>query len=197
MQSVLMVLRDDEVIEYECQLSDLSEGGCAVRASLGEDTGVAVAVLHVSAPNFDIELEVAGRLCWNQQTSVGKETFGLRFRRPLDPNLIDQMVDHGLVTRRQEARLPAGISIQIRRSHGKPEVSDVRLEDVSASGLRLTTTGDLEVSERMLVTMPSGDSGTVKVVWVGQSQGRTECGCVFQNLRSAQAIGDAMNCVAY
>ncbi|MCC9642133.1 PilZ domain-containing protein [Rhodopirellula sp. JC740] len=194
LRAEVVILRDDVVKEYSCQLADLSQGGCAVRAKLGEDSNVTIAVLRIHAPSLGIDLELAGRLCWNQQTSVGSNTFGFRFRRGIEPTLIDQMVDAGLITRREEERMQVGMPVQLRRAHGKDEVTDAVLEDCSASGMRMTMIGQIEPSERLLVTTPSGVSGTVSVVWLRHSEdGRCECGCVFQNLRSARSINDELN----
>lgn len=194
LKAVVVILRDDIVKEYECQLADLSQGGCAIRAKLGEDSNVTIAVLRINAPTLGIELEVAGRLCWNQQTSVGSNTFGFRFRRSIDLDLIDQMVNEGLITRREEERMQVGMPVQVRRAHGKSEVNDVVLEDCSASGMRITLLGQVEPSERLLISTPSGVSGTVTVIWLRRTEDdRCECGCVFQNLRSARAINDELN----
>ncbi|MFG0264015.1 MAG: PilZ domain-containing protein [Rhodopirellula sp. JB055] len=194
LHSVVVILRDEMVKEYECELADLSQGGCAVRAKLGEDSNVTIAVLCIHAPTLGIELEVAGRLCWNQQTSVGSNTFGFRFRRPIEPELIDQMVGGGLITRREEERMQVGMPVRVRRAHGKPDVHDVVLEDCSASGMRITLLGQVDPSERLLISTPSGVSGTVTVIWLRRTEDdRCECGCVFQNLRSARAINDELN----
>lgn len=188
----LLVLQEDEVVRHPCQMADISVGGCAVRVSLAHPEEMSVAVLRVTDTTGEVDLEVAGRLCWNQQTSVGSNTFGFRFRRLLDAKVIDHMVAAGLVTRRQEARTLAGTNIQLRRAHGKLAVEHATLEDFSTTGVRINSDKELEVAERLLLTTPSGASGSVSVKWIKPSGELFECGCIFQNLNSARAINDAL-----
>ncbi|MCM2371383.1 PilZ domain-containing protein [Aporhodopirellula aestuarii] len=188
----LLVLQEDDVVRHPCQMADISVGGCAVKVSLAHPEEMSVAVLRIRDKSGAIDLEVAGRLCWNQQTSVGSNTFGFRFRRLMDGKVIDQMVAEGLVTRRQEARTTVGTKIQLRRAHGHPTVKVATLEDFSTTGVRIHSDQELSVTERLLLTTPSGASGSVSVKWVKPFGNQFECGCIFQNLNSARAINDAL-----
>ncbi len=189
----LLVLRDDEVVRYDCQMADISVGGCAVRVNLPPPDEVSVAVLRISDVGGSIDLEVAGRLCWNQQTAVASNTFGFRFRRPMAPEVIESMVAAGLVTRRHETRITAGIPVQIRRAHGTPVITQAFLHDFSTTGLRVCVDRELTIGERLLITTDPGVSGSVTVKWVQAADKMFECGCVFQNLISARAINDSMS----
>ncbi|EMI57019.1 PilZ domain-containing protein [Rhodopirellula sallentina] len=188
----LLVLHEDDVIRHPCQMADISVGGCAVRVSLDRPEEITVAVLRMQDTSGEVDIEVAGRLCWNQQTSVGSNTFGFQFRRLMDPNLIDHMVSAGLVTRRQETRIQLGTPIQVRRAHGKPVLSQATLEDFSTTGVRIHADKELDVAERLLLTTSSGASGSVSVKWIKPCGDQFECGCIFQNLNSARAINDAL-----
>jgi hypothetical protein len=189
----LLVLHEDEVVRYDCQMADISVGGCAVRVNLLTPGEVSVAVLRISDNCGSLDVEVAGRLCWNQQTAVASNTFGFRFRRPMAPEVIESMVAAGLVTRRQETRVTAGIPVQIRRAHGAPLITHAFLHDFSTTGLRVRVDRELMISERLLITTDVGASGSVSVKWVKAVDNSFECGCVFQNLSSARAINDSLS----
>ncbi|SMP56787.1 PilZ domain-containing protein [Neorhodopirellula lusitana] len=211
LKAELLVLRDDEVITYPCQLADISSGGCAVRATLIRPDEVSVAVLRVKDASGKVDLEMAGRLCWNQQTSVGSNTFGFRFRREMPDETIDFLVSQGFVTRRQEQRISAGTPVQIRRAYGLPSIESATLEDFSTTGVRLHIDHLVDAGERLLVSTSGPDtaqssdlaceaskksSGSVTVKWVRPIEGRYECGCVFQNLASSRAINDTFGALA-
>lgn len=190
LQTQLLTLQGESVGVVDCELSDISVGGCAVRTRLDRDANMTVAILRLRDPASELELEVAGKLCWQQQTSVGSNTFGFRFRRNLDSELINQMIERGLVTRRQDDRLIFGKAIQVRRAHGQAAINAASLDDCSTTGVRLTVDVPPQVNERLLLTMPSGVSGSVSAVWVTSQGARFQCGCTFLNLQSARAIHD-------
>ncbi|MEM1227555.1 MAG: PilZ domain-containing protein [Planctomycetota bacterium] len=189
----LLTLDGDRVESIDCDLNDISTGGCAVRASLDHGRDMTVAVLRVHDEDSGFELEVAGKLCWQQQKSVGSNSFGFRFRRPIDNALIEQMVQVGLVTRRQDDRSTCGAIIGTRRAHGRPPIGEAVLEDYSSTGVRLTVDTVPDVGERLLLTSHSGEGGSVRVVWVSSHAGVNQCGCSFVNLASSRAINDAVD----
>jgi len=188
----LLVLQEDKEVRHACQMADISVGGCAVKVAVAQPEELAVAVLRIRDTSGTIDLEVAGRLCWNQQTSVGSNTFGFRFRRPMDAAVIDQMVSGGYVTRRQETRISDGSLVQIRRAPGETVAEHATLEDFSATGVRIHVDQQIHAGERLLITTESGASGSVFAKWIVKHDNRFECGCVFQNLNSAHAINDAL-----
>lgn len=194
-ESELLVLKENELVAYPCRLADISVGGCAVRATTINPQEVSVAVLRMKDRSGHVDLEIAGRLCWIQQTSVGGNTFGFRFRRNMDPDVIDQMVSQGLVTRRQEERVAYGATIQVRRSHDKPAIGYATLEDFSTAGARLRCDQPLDIGERLLITTTEGSSGSVQVMWNRETESGFECGCVFQSLTAARSINDSLAAV--
>lgn len=198
----LIILNEDEAVTLPCQLADISVSGCAVRVKEMSSKDVRVAVLRMTDQDGIVDLEVAGRLCWNQQTSVGSTTFGFSFRREMPAETINEMVNAGLITRRQEARISSGIEIQVRRAYGMPAVDHATLEDFSTTGVRLQIDRPIAIGERLLLCKfdeanSAGSeatrsvSGSVTVKWIRPSGELFECGCVFQNLASSQAINDS------
>lgn len=198
-----MILNEDQVITLPCELADISVSGCAVRVSEMKNRDVRVAVLRMRDQDGIVDLEIAGRLCWNQQTSVGSNTFGFSFRREMSPEIINEMVNAGLITRRQETRSSSGIEIQVKRAYGMPTVDRATLEDFSATGVRLQIDEPIAIGERLLLckfddaSFPNSDttrsvSGSVTVKWIRPQGELFECGCVFQNLASSQAINDSL-----
>lgn len=198
----LMILNEDQVITLPCQLADISVSGCAVRVTEMRNKDVRVAVLQMRDPDGIVNLEIAGRLCWNQQTSVGSNTFGFSFRREMSLETINAMVNAGLITRRLETRTSSGIEVQVRRAYGMPSVDHATLEDFSTTGIRLQVDKPITIGERLLVckfddaNFAGSDasrpvSGSVTVKWIRPSGELFECGCVFQNLASSQAINDS------
>jgi hypothetical protein len=164
-------------------------------------TQVQVAVLRIRDNEGLVDLEVAGRLCWNQQTGVASNTLGFHFRRDIPIEVINEMVDAGLVTRRQETRISSGIAVQVRRAYGMPNVARARLQDFSTTGIRLEVDTVLSVGERLLVCASRDESvsepgpgrmvsGSVTVKWIRPQSKGFECGCIFQNLASSHAIND-------
>lgn len=195
----LLILEQDEVLSFPVQLADISESGCAVQMSSTLSEGVSVAILRITDIGETINIEVAGRLCWNQQTSLGFNTFGFQFRRPMPAETIDRMVDNGWVTRRTEHRTPAKTSIDVRRSQGQQAVKQATLADFSMTGIRLNLDTSLDIGERILVSrqMPDGkrapEVGSVTVKWIKPAGDSFECGCIFQNLASSRAINEAFS----
>lgn len=195
----LLVLSNDEVLSFPVELADISETGCAVQMSTGLTEGVSVAILRIQDLDQTFNIEVAGRLCWNQQTSLGANTFGFQFRRPMPSETIDEMVDNGWVTRRTEYRTTAKTEIEVRRSHGLQAVKQATLEDFSMTGIRLNLDTNLDVGERVLVSQHSPNDkkspvvGSVTVKWVRPVGDSFECGCIFQNLASSRAINQAFS----
>ncbi|MEM6363234.1 MAG: PilZ domain-containing protein [Planctomycetota bacterium] len=192
LQSRLMLLINDQLHALPCDLSDISCGGCAVRVKLGEHVDVQVGVLRLVDPELGINLDVAGKLCWKQQTSVGVNTFGFRFRQRLEASMIDQLINQGVVTRRQVHRVRCDGEIDVRRAHGKEPVGYAVLEDCSSTGVRLSMDVLPEVGERLLLSSESGRSGSVSVVWSSTGSEGHHCGCLFVNVRSSRSINDAV-----
>ena len=120
---------------------------------------------------------------------------------------INQMVDAGLVTRRQEARISSGIEIRVRRAYGMPAVGHATLSDFSTTGIRLQVDQPVAIGERLLVCKCDQASfagseaarpvtASVTVKWIRPRGELFECGCVFQNLASSQAINDSFAAVS-
>lgn len=201
LRAEMLVLAEDEVLAFPVRLADISETGCAVEISSQFNRDIVVAILRIRDAGETINLELAGRMRWNQQTSLGANTCGFCFRRPLSIQTIDQMVDNGWVTRRLEPRVPAKASVQVRRAHGLPAIQNASLEDFSMTGIRLNIDASVEIGERLLISKQTVDqipsqstarpaSGGVSVKWVRPTKDGYECGCVFQNLNASRAINE-------
>ncbi|TWT92991.1 PilZ domain-containing protein [Neorhodopirellula pilleata] len=205
----LLILEGDDVLAFPVRLADISETGCAVEISAQFNRDIPVAILRIRDIGGTVNLELAGRMCWNQRTSLGANTCGFCFRRPLSNEIIDQMVDNGWVTRRLEPRVRTGAIVEVRRAHGLPTIGMATLQDFSMTGIRLTLNSEVEVGERLLISNRAEvdqydvdaalkstkriANGGVTVKWVRPTDDGYECGCVFQNLAASRAINDAFS----
>lgn len=204
LRAELLILAEDDVLSFPVRLADISETGTAVELSSQFTRDISVAILRLRDIGQTVNIEIAGRLCWNQQTSLGANTCGFRFRRSLSSEIIDQMVDRGWVTRRLEPRTPTKAAVEIRRAHGLPTIHSATLEDFSMTGVRLKLDSVVEVGERLLISKRANDgtagqstnraaNGGVSVKWVRPTDEGYDCGCVFQNLAASRAINEAFS----
>lgn len=194
LDATLTLLHGETTATVACRLSDISIGGCAVSAQIPRDVSAGVAVLRLTRPDKSVAAELAGKLCWAQQTSVASTTYGFQFRRPLDPVIMAEFIENGWVTRRQDERINVGGRISVRRAHGKANISEATLEDCSTAGVRLKLDQEVEENESLLISLDDSSGGTVRVIWAQPDSPGFQCGCVFQNLASARAVNDAVRC---
>ncbi|MEM9366657.1 MAG: PilZ domain-containing protein [Planctomycetota bacterium] len=194
LDATLTLLHGESTATVACRLSDISIGGCAVSAQIPRDVSAGVAVLRLTRPDKSVAAELAGKLCWAQQTSVASTSYGFQFRRPLNPAVMAEFIENGWVTRRQDERINVGGRIRVRRAHGKANIHQATLEDCSTAGVRLKVDQAVEENESLLITLDDGSGGTVRVIWAQADQSVFQCGCVFQNLASSRAVNDGARC---
>ncbi|MEM9644754.1 MAG: PilZ domain-containing protein [Planctomycetota bacterium] len=191
LKSHLIVGINDQAQVFDAEIADISLTGCAVRCSLPHGVFPQVGVIRIFDHRGECILEAAGQICWGRQTNVTTQTFGIRFRCPIRQEILDDLVESGWVSRREHAREEVDAPIAIRRTAGKPCISEAQIIDRSQSGLCFTADKPLEVNEMILVSLPSGASGMVVVMWCKTETDGHRCGALFQNLTSSQNLNQS------
>lgn len=181
---------DDNATAFSAEMADISLTGCSVKCDLPHNLNPQVAVLRVYGSEDQVLFEAAGRVCWSRRAAVTSRTFGLNFRRPISQQLLLLLIEQGYVSRREHPREAIRLPVSLRRTSGKAAVTSSLLIDRSRSGVQLSTDLPLEINERILVTLPTGESGMVVVVWTRGEGERYECGAMFQNLTSSRALNE-------
>lgn len=74
---------------------------------------------------------------------------------------------------RTSERLPVGRASTLRGSDGDP--IDVRIEDLSTTGCRLSTPTPVEINEEIMIGLPGVGMRAARVIW----QQEEEAGCAF------------------
>ncbi|MEM9586211.1 MAG: PilZ domain-containing protein [Planctomycetota bacterium] len=186
----MLVGLDDEIRSFPCRLADISVNGCAVRVTMAPNQAPTVAVIRFKDLADVPDLEVAGRVCWARQTSVGTMTLGFRFRRPISADTLSSMIDSGWVSRRHSRRIKANLPVSVRRKLGQQPIEVAELIDVSGCGLQLSTEHALQVGEQVLISTPEGVSAPVTIVWSTNEQ-PSRSGAGFLNAGVCRTFVDA------
>jgi hypothetical protein len=179
----------DAPVVLPCTLSDLSVGGCSVRLNSMLRSEPKIAIVRFDLEN-DMHLESAGRVCWVRQASIGSQTCGLKFRRPLSEEFLDQWIRKGLVNRRENPRDEVRQSVQMRTSAGGGSLSEAFILDYSSTGVRIRSDVPLAMDERILLTLPDGRGIMLGVVWIANNEGQYFAGAQFANRMSSAALKD-------
>lgn len=179
----------DAPIVLPCKMADLSVGGCAVRleTTLRSTPKIAIVRFELEA---DLQLESAGRICWTRQASIGCQSYGIRFRRPLSEEFIGKWIERGVVNRRENMRDEVNQVVQMRTSSNGGSLSEACILDYSISGLRLQTNVPLAMDERILLTLPDGRGIVLGVVWTAMRDGQAYAGAQFANRVSSSTVKD-------
>jgi PilZ domain len=179
----------DAPIVLPCALSDLSLDGCAVRLNSMLRSEPKIAIIRSDFENH-MHLESAGRVCWVRQASIGSQTCGIKFRRPLSEEFLDQWIKQGLVNRRENSRDEVRQAVQMRTSAGGGSMSEALILDYSSSGVRIRSEIPLAMDERILLTLPDGRGIMLGVVWIANQEGQYFAGAQFANRLSSATLKD-------
>lgn len=179
----------DAPIVLPCKLADLSVGGCAVRLETTLRSEPKIAIVRFDLES-DLHLESAGRICWSKQASIGCQSYGLRFRRPLSEDFIGQWIQRGVINRRENQRDKTHQPVQMRTSSNGGSLSDATILDYSISGIRIQTNVPLAIDERILLTLPDGRGVVLGVVWTAIRNGHAYAGAQFANRASSSTTKD-------
>ena len=170
----------DNPLISPCTLADLSVGGCAVQIESLLPCEPRIAIVRFETAD-GLQMESAGRVCWTRQASIGYRTYGLRFRRPLPPQMLEQWIEQGVINRRDKQRHEVRLPVRLRRSDGGGSSLDAEICDYSATGMQLTANLPLAVGERVMVTLPDGHGVMASVVWNAVRGGECLVGCTLIN----------------
>ncbi|QDS95034.1 PilZ domain protein [Roseimaritima multifibrata] len=172
-------------------LTDLSVDGCQLQLAIPLPQEVQNVTLLMEQTAMAFSMETVAEICWGRQTSYGQISYGLKFHRSIPEDVLDQMIQRGLVSRRDNARCPIQLKGRLRMQLASNPPQDTEITDLSDGGVRLRTSQPLAAGERLLLELPGSLRAMLRVVWSMESEAYHFAGCAFLTNASRDAVQSA------
>lgn len=169
------------------QIIDISESGCHLQTTGILPRENQTILMRLESTAAAVLIEVAARVCWLRQVSVGKFACGLRFRRSLPPSVMMTLLDRGLASRRGSDRCQIWVPVTIHRQLAQVPNLAGHLCDISPGGVQLATDTAIEVDARIMIATEAKEKAILRVVWSRQEEQTFRCGGAFLH-RSALTL---------
>ena len=174
---------DDQNQFIEGALSDLSPGGAKLLLSeclqVAENDSIRITIEELKTT-----IDVSGEICWSRPADDDKGHAGFSFNPRIDPDLLTQLANKGVIERRGHGRRVSQGSIQVYRELDA-EPFDVELTDYSINGFCMETPTACHPGQRLRLCAPSDDGEQIivagKVRWNLGLRDRYVVGCAMNN----------------
>ncbi|WP_153555560.1 PilZ domain-containing protein [Roseimaritima sediminicola] len=174
------------------QLNDVSASGCQLQVDRQLPPETSAVIVRIEKPDRAFAMEVAARVCWQRQSSVGQFAYGLRFRRVLPEEILQTMILRGIVSRRDNLRQPVRLPVEVHFQLVSQRPVQAVVVDVSEGGVQLHSPRPLDVGQRTLARLGGGQAAMLRVVWSVAAGDAHRAGCAFLNVASKDTLHAAV-----
>ena len=150
---------------YEGKAIDLSKGGTKVVLAAALPINAKVNV-RLFSEKRKLDISITGHVCWTRPQTRQRWWVGLAFERDLDNEQFASFAKAGFIERRRDPRHVHDVAAKARLEL-ESRCIDVRIQDLSAGGVKLLAPERANVGDRLLLEMHDDDESSVlaKVVW--------------------------------
>ena len=174
---------DDKTPMRGCELLDISVTGVRLASTSTFRFGERF-LLHLESEDLGLSTKVESCVQWIRSgRSESEWTLGCAFESELEAEVLEDLVDRGILERRVSDRQQVSIPV-LAQWQGRSDEDDAVLHDISSGGFCMTSPHDVEIGSKVCIELnpdEGGESLEGSVTWCSTSENQTIVGCKWKD----------------
>lgn len=180
-----------EAFRIPTELVDLHAAGCAIRYRAPKPLPQSLSLLEIeNLTRVGVVKTLAG-VCWTQQTGIDFFTSGLKFKQPLDEQVLAQGIAKGTISRRTTIRTAVDVPVSVRQNQ-PPVVCECRIVSTSESGLQIVGPEQATAGARVMMKLADGKTTLGTAAWSVPRGNEFATGVAFVDLMTGFKFHDSV-----
>lgn len=178
-----------EAFRVPCNLTDLHASGCAIKYQLPKPLPPSKVLLEIQGMSTNGTVRLLSGVCWTQQTGIDAFTSGLRFLEPLQPEVLNEGIENGIISRRTTVRIDVDVPVSVRQSQ-PPLACRCEVTSTSVSGMQIRGPEQATAGARMILKLDDSTTALATVAWSVARDDQFATGVAFEDLVTGHRFHD-------
>lgn len=180
-----------EAYRIPTELVDLHAKGCAIRYRAPRPLPQSLSLLEIGNLTHVGVVKTLAGVCWTQQTGIDFFTSGLKFKEPLNEQVLAEGISSGVISRRTTVRTAVEVPVSVRQNQ-PPVVCQCTIVSTSESGLQIIGPEKAMVGTRVMMKLDNGKTTLGTAAWSVPRGIEFATGVAFADLTAGYKFHDSV-----
>lgn len=180
-----------EAYRIPAQLVDLHAKGCAIRYRAPKPLPPSLSLLEIENLTHVGVVKTLAGVCWTQQTGIDFFRSGLKFKEPLNEQVLAEGIASGQISRRTTVRTAVEVPMSVRQNQ-PPVVCRCTIVSTSESGLQIIGPEKATAGARIMMKLDNGKTALGTAAWSVPRGIEFATGVAFTDLTAGYKFHDSV-----